>query len=266
MGRLTCKYVKDVRLIIKRKIHTGPGRSYVFNFQLLGIELSPNFVYQTNNNHWVGWQAGCWPNIIFWNNLKQFWKHWKHWIGTAPVTNNMPGCLDLLGVQFKCCDNNIIVPCSHWRLTPVTWKQLPSLALRNDFREMSAGQLPEVTATAGGYSDCWKLRRLLEAAVYCWKLRIVASEAHNMTKNALSILIVILSVQLRQTKTSDRKLCIFRCGSTWSLRIEGELNSRQGCWEFGLARCSDRNARHHQSPWGLLTVLDSLKTKALVLL
>ena len=29
------------------------------------------------------------------------------------------------------------------------------------------GELPEVTATAGSCGDCWKLRRLLEAAACC---------------------------------------------------------------------------------------------------
>ena len=46
----------------------------------------------------------------------------------------------------------------------MTWKQLPSLAHGNDFWETNAGELPEVTATAGGYGNCWKLRQLLEAA------------------------------------------------------------------------------------------------------
>ena len=78
----------------------------------------------------------------------------------------------------------------------MTWKQLPSLALGNDFQETNAGELPEVTATAGSCGDCWNLRR-------------VAGEARNMTENALSILIVIFSLQLQQTETSDRKLCFF---------------------------------------------------------
>ena len=65
------------------------------------------------------------------------------------------------------------------------------------------GELPEVTSTAGGCSDCWKLRQLLER---------VGGKARNMTGYALSILIVIFSVQLQQTETSDRKLCIFQYG------------------------------------------------------
>ena len=59
------------------------------------------------------------------------------------------------------------------------------------------GESPEVTATAGGCCDCWKLRR-------------VAGDARNMTENALFILIVFFSAQLQQTETSDRKLSIFR--------------------------------------------------------
>ena len=65
-----------------------------------------------------------------------------------------------------------------WRWHPVTQKQLPSLALGNDFWETNVRELSEVMATAGGRGGCWKPRR-------------VAYEACNMTKNALSILIVI---------------------------------------------------------------------------
>ena len=104
-----------------------------------------------------------------------------------------------------------------WRWPTVTWKQLPSLALGNDFLETNAGELPEVKATAGGCSDCWKIRQLLEAAATvwscgdCWKLRWVAGEARNMMENALSIVIVIFSLQLQQTETSDRKLFKKNC-------------------------------------------------------
>ena len=45
----------------------------------------------------------------------------------------------------------------------------------------------------------------------CWKLWRVAGKARNLTENALSFFIVIFSVQLQQTETSDRKLCIFQC-------------------------------------------------------
>ena len=64
-------------------------RSYIFNFQLLGIELSTNFVYQTNNNH-------CVDVITIWNNLKQFWKHWT---GAAPLLYVC--CFDLLGFTLQ---------------------------------------------------------------------------------------------------------------------------------------------------------------------
>ena len=46
-----------------------------------------------------------------------------------------------------------------------------------------------------------------------WKLRRVAAETSNMTENALSILIVIFSVQLQQAEISERKLFIFHLGS-----------------------------------------------------
>ena len=47
----------------------------------------------------------------------------------------------------------------------------------------------------------------------CWTLRRrVAGEARNMTENALSIWIVIFSVHLQQTETSERKLFIFHFG------------------------------------------------------
>ena len=65
-------------------------------------------------------------------------------------------------------------------------KQLPSLALGNECGRVSRG-----------YSNCWRLQRLLEATVTigscgdCWKLRRVAGEARNMMENVLFILIVI---------------------------------------------------------------------------
>ena len=110
----------------------------------------------------------------------------------------------------------------HWRRPPVTWEQLPSLALGN-----------ECGRVARGYSNCWRLQRLLEAVAMleaaatagscgdCWKLQRVASEARNVTENALSILIVIFSIQLQQTKTSDRKLCIFQHGAKASQQRVG---------------------------------------------
>ena len=64
----------------------------------------------------------------------------------------------------------------------------------------------------------------------CWRLQRVAGETHNMTENALSILIVIFSVQLQQTEISDRKLFIFQhspmlnsaLNGDWSNSVPGE--------------------------------------------
>ena len=100
-----------------------------------------------------------------------------------------------IGFPFKCCYNNVIVPCGYSSLSPVTWKRLPSLALRNDFRESNAGELPEVMATVGGCSDCWKLQR-------------VAGEARNMTENALSILIVIFPYNSNKPRAQTES-CVF---------------------------------------------------------
>ena len=74
-----------------------------------------------------------------------------------------------------------------------TWKRM-----RESFQRLQ--QLLEVAATVGSYSNCWKLRR-------------VAGEARNMMENALSISIVIFSVQLQETEISDRKLFIFHHGN-----------------------------------------------------
>ena len=43
-----------------------------------------------------------------------------------------------------------------------TWKRM-----RDSFKGLQ--QLLEVAATVGSYGDCWKLRRLLEAATGCWR-------------------------------------------------------------------------------------------------
>ena len=64
--------------------------------------------------------------------------------------------------------------------------------------------------TVGGSGNCWKLRR-------------VAGEARNMMENALSILIVIFSIQLQQTEISDRKLFIFQDRSHAKLCPEWSL-------------------------------------------
>ena len=54
-------------------------------------------------------------------------------------------------------------------------EQLPILALGNYFWKMNAHEFPEATATAGDVAvtvgscgDCWKLRRLMEAAMGYW--------------------------------------------------------------------------------------------------
>ena len=89
--------------------------------------------------------------------------------------------------------------------------------------EMTSGDL-ETTSQFGTWKrmreSCHSLQQLLEVAVVtvgscgdCWKLRRVFGKALTMTENVLSILIVIFSVQLQQTETSDRKLCIFQHGS-----------------------------------------------------
>ena len=57
----------------------------------------------------------------------------------------------------------------------MTWKQLPNLALGNECGRVSRGysncwrlqRLLEGTATVGSCGNCWKLRRLLEAATGC---------------------------------------------------------------------------------------------------
>ena len=66
----------------------------------------------------------------------------------------------------------------------------------------------ECGIVARGYSNCWrfrqlwKLQQLLEAVATAGSCGWVAGKACNMTENALSILI-IFSVQLQQTETSD---------------------------------------------------------------
>ena len=60
-----------------------------------------------------------------------------------------------------------------------------------------------------------------------WKLRRVAGEASNITENALSILIVIFSVQLQQTEISERKLFIFHLGheTLWNIMKHSPFNA-----------------------------------------
>ena len=52
----------------------------------------------------------------------------------------------------------------------------------------------------------------------------VAGKVGNMTKNALSILIVIFSVQLQQTEISERKLFIFQHGTIHALPTKGKMD------------------------------------------
>ena len=64
--------------------------------------------------------------------------------------------------------------------------------------ETNEAELPEVMATAGGQ---WRLRQLLEAKADCrqgLQYDVKCSFYFNY-----------FSAQLQQTKTSDRKLCIF---------------------------------------------------------
>ena len=76
-------------------------------------------------------------------------------------------------------------------MTSSDLEELPSLSLGNECGRVSRG-----------YSNCWRYYS-------DWlKLRRVTGEAHNMTKNTLSILIVIFFIHLQQTETSDRKLFI----------------------------------------------------------
>ena len=61
--------------------------------------------------------------------------------------------------------------------------------------QMNARELPEVTGTAGGSSNCWKLQQ-------------VAGDAANMMKNAVSILIVIF-LHNSNTPRPQTKSCLF---------------------------------------------------------
>ena len=61
--------------------------------------------------------------------------------------------------------------------------------------ETIAGGLPEVMATAGGCGDCWKPRR-------------VAGNAHNMTENALSIIIIIFLHNSNKPRPQT-EICLF---------------------------------------------------------
>ena len=54
------------------------GGSYVFNLQLLGIELCTNFVYQTNNHRVTVWLL-TWRNNT-WNNFENTEPVLSHWL------------------------------------------------------------------------------------------------------------------------------------------------------------------------------------------
>ena len=63
----------------------------------------------------------------------------------------------------------------------------------------------ECRRVARGYSNGWRLRRLLEAVAGClW--------GPQYDRKCSFYFKCYFSVQLQQTETSDRKLCIFRCG------------------------------------------------------
>ena len=61
--------------------------------------------------------------------------------------------------------------------------------------ETNVGELPEVMATAQGCGDCWKLRQ-------------VASNAHNMRENAISILFVIFLYNFNKLRPKTES-CLF---------------------------------------------------------
>ena len=72
-----------------------------------------------------------------------------------------------------------------------------------------------------------------------WKLRWVAGEARNMMENALSILIVIFSVQLQQTEISERKLFIFQHGNTillWPLHTHHKTSKISSLSFYSFSR------------------------------
>ena len=81
--------------------------------------------------------------------------------------------------------------------------------------EMTSGDF-ETTSQFGTWKrmqeSCQRLQQLLEVTATAGSCGWVAGEAHNMTENYLSILIVSFSRQLQQIETSDRKLSIFQPG------------------------------------------------------
>ena len=96
----------------------------------------------------------------------------------------------LWDLPFKCFYNNIILPCGHSEMTS-------QYVTRHS--ETNAGELPEVTVTAGGCGDCWKPWQVVV---------VVAGDARNMTENALSILIVIFPHNSNKLRPQI-EICLF---------------------------------------------------------
>ena len=79
----------------------------------------------------------------------------------------------------------------------LTWKQLPVWHL-----EANAGELPEVTATTGGCSDCLS--------------------CHNMLENALSILIAIFFYNSNKPRPQTES-CVFSKQAAGEMRGFGDM-------------------------------------------
>ena len=104
-----CSYLLRIKSEVYWSIIGGPGRSYIFNLQLLGLNSAPTlFIKQITI---IVWQAGCWPDVItfetIWNNLKQIWKHWT---SAELLIYNMFGWKDLFKflitlISFYCIIN-----------------------------------------------------------------------------------------------------------------------------------------------------------------
>ena len=62
-----------------------------------------------------------------------------------------------------------------------------------------------------------------------WKLRRITGEARNMMENALSILIVIFSVQLQQTEISEKTVYFPPWGYSNCWRLRRLLEATAGC-------------------------------------
>ena len=147
--------------------------------------------------------------------MKQFSKHWTGaaWLRHWPIMAVFQPLW--LFQPFKCCCYNLIVPCGHWRRPPVTWKQLPSLALGNDLLETNVGEFPEVTATAGGCSNCWKLWRLLEAAANAGSCDGLPARPA-IWRKMLFLFLLLFFPYISNTPRSQRESCLF---STWVISV-----------------------------------------------